>query len=153
MTLNLAVLDPKGRATLDRTNRDFQTEFSSLDHLIQDLFQDLDRAREELAQQADELARQRSLLVTRTQELAQKQADSSQLADQLILQNQQLQLARQEIQELRNCTAANTSPSSETGPSSLASDALNPVLAEISALRVSLAATRDELTSAILEAA
>jgi F0F1-type ATP synthase membrane subunit b/b' len=80
---------------------EFQQEADGLEHLVDDLFNELDAVRERLAAEAEALADARRELALREQKLAEERRDSAALRDQLQAQQSDLQAALAELRELR----------------------------------------------------
>lgn len=121
---------------------EFQQEADALEHLVDDLFSELEAVRERLAAEAEALADARRELAQREQRLADERRDSALLRDQLQAQQSDLQAALAELRELRRQL--------ESGDVSAVSSVALPPPPTLEPLQTELAGQR-ELLSLLLD--
>jgi chromosome segregation ATPase len=126
----------------------FREECSSLEHLVQELFADLERLSAEIDAKADELEEGRRHLAERGRQLAEQRKESARLCHQFEQQEAQLSETIAELKQLRAELASRPEPA----PAADASPELEGLRQQITELQVQRGVLLERLEAAAAQA-
>ena len=138
--------NPNGAAPLRllaETAALFREETFALDHLVQDLYRDIEQLRDELMRKGDELEEGRKRLAQQRPQTADQSKEGARVLQLLEQQEKRLAEAIGEIKSLRELQAPSAGGGNVTGQESLA-----PLMTELGDMRRQLSETQNQLSEA-----